>query len=423
MTEKLVRTVTACRICGRKDLTPILSLGNLCVSDFVGEGGEPPVQAPLEFVLCNARDGGCGLLQLRHTVSPDVMYRTYWYRSGVNRTMTEELLGIARTFEKLVPFAAGDFVVDIGSNDGTLLRGFTTPGLELVGFEPARNLAREGARGITKLFVDYFNAAAWRREFGDAKAKAIAAIAMFYDLDDPNTFVADIASFLHKDGVLIIQMSYLPLMLRENAFDNICHEHLEYYSLLSLENLLARHGLEVFDAETNDVNGGSIRAYVRHRGGGTEVRVRSGAVERVAAMREEERKLGLSDRGPYDAFVARVEGIKREVTNFVRGAVAEGKKVYVYGASTKGNTLLQYFGLDYRLITAAADRNPVKWGKKTVGTMIPIISEEEARRAEPDYFLVLPWHFLKEFLEREAAYLKGGGTFVVPLPAFRLIRG
>ncbi len=243
---------------------------------------------------------------------------------------------------------------------------------------------------------------------------------MFYDLDEPNKFVSDIVQCLDKDGVWIIQMSYLPLMLETNAFDNICHEHLEYYSLLSLENLLKRHNLEVFDIELNDVNGGSFRVYVKHAGS-RRINGAKGAQERLVRQRGYELKLGLNNKKIYEEFSSRVESIKDKLTSFIKNEVAKGKKVYVYGASTKGNTLLQYFGLDVSIINAAAERNPYKLGKKTVGTMIPIISEERARAENPDYFLILPWHFLKEFINREEAYLRSGGKFIVPLPEFKII--
>lgn len=421
--ENLIKEQKNCRVCGRGGLAPILSLGELYISDFLGENEkDKAVKAPLELVLCNEGEGGCGLLQLKHTVSHELLYRNYWYRSGVNETMIDELRNITEAAEKNAPLKLGDFVLDIGSNDGTLLRLYKTAGLNLVGFEPARNIAEKyGRKGIKKVFVNFFNFPEWQKEFGDQKAKVITAIAMFYDLDDPNAFVADVVKCLDKDGLFIIQLAYLPYVLKRNAFDGICSEHLEYYSLLSLENLLRRHHLEVFDAELRDINEGTIRVYVRHKGGGKTLCVFPQAEERVRALHEGEAKLILGNRKVYEDFVARVNAIRDKVRNFIEEETTKGKKVYVYGASTKGNTLLQFFNLDNKIITAAAERNADKWGKFTVGTNIPIISEAEARARRPDYFFVLPWHFLKEFKEREAEFLRGGGKFIVPLPSFRVI--
>ena len=416
------RIIDSCRVCDFDKLTPILSLGDLYISDFLQESEiNEAEKAPLDLVLCNENDGGCGLLQLKHTVSNELMYRRYWYFSGTNKTMIEELNNIASKIEELVNFKDGDFVMDIGANDGTLLRGYKTIGLNLTGFEPAKNLEKYNSVGTTKIINDFFNYEAWQKEFGDTKAKAITAIAMFYDLDDPNKFIADVVKCLDKDGIFIIQMAYLPSMLLKNMFDNICHEHLEYYSLLSLENLLERHNLEIFDVELNDINGGSFRIYIKRKDGGQSIKIPEGARQRINNLKENERKLKLNDKKIYEDFAERVEKIKKEVFNFIKSEVENGKKVYVYGASTKGNTLLQYFNLDNSLIKAAAERNSTKWGRKTIGTNIPIISEEQARDEKPDYFLILPWHFLKEFKEREVEYLKNGGKFIVPLPEFEII--
>lgn len=412
-----------CRVCGFKNLTPILSLGELFVSDFMDSPEDTRgVKAPLELVLCNAKDGGCGLLQLRHTVSGEAMYRNYWYRSGINKTMTDELEGIAEKVAAMANLKSDDYVIDIGANDGTLLRGYKVEGLKTVGFEPAKNLAEHNAKGTTEVFVDFFNHKAWSDIFGSKKAKAITAIAMFYDLDEPNVFVSDIVKCLDDEGLLVIQMMYLPSFLERNAFDGICHEHLEYYSLLSLEYLLKKHGLEVFDIEMREhINEGSLRIYIRKSGLGKSLKVLSGASERVAVLRKKESGLGLDDTKVYKALVKRIEDAKGMVTSFIGKEVAKGKKVHGYAASTKGNTTLQYYRLTPKLLEAIADRNPIKWGKVTVGSKIPIISEEESRSRKPDYYFILAWHFLPEFIAREKEFFARGGKFIVPMPEFKVI--
>lgn len=422
MPNDLITVRETCRLCGKKDLASILSVGDLYVSDFLGnDDAARSFKAPLELIFCEPQKGGCGLLQLRHTVSHEVMYRNYWYRSGINQTMTNELNNIAKTVESITGLKAGDFAIDIGANDGTLLRGYGAEGLNRIGYEPANNLEQYNSVGTTKVFKDFFNAAAWKKEFGEKKAKAITAIAMFYDLEDPNAFVTDIADVLDEEGVFIVQQSYLPLMLDTNEVGNICHEHLEYYSLFSMENLMKRNGLEIFDVITNDINGGSFRTYIRHAGKGKTLNVPAGAPERMEAMRASESKLGLDTKAPYEAFVSRLNDLKEQCVSFLKEEVANGKKIYGYGASTKGNTLLQYFGIGPDLIVAIAERNPDKWGKKTVGTNIPIVSEDEARAAKPDYLFILPWHFLKEFREREKDFFAQGGKFIVPMPEFAVI--
>jgi hypothetical protein len=246
------------------------------------------------------------------------------------------------------------------------------------------------------------------------KANIVTAISCFYDMEEPNSFLSDVRKILDKDGVFIIQQNYLVEMLKQNAFDNIVHEHLEYYSLFSLENLLKRHGLEVFNVEKSDINGGSFRTYISNKG-------KRRAMKSVINMRVKEKNMNLKSVRIYTDFAERVKNNKNILHKFVSNLVKINKKIFVYGASTRGNTLLQYYGLDNKLIKAAAERNPEKWGKKIASVGIPIISEEQARKERPDYMLVLPWFFKKEFLQREKNYLKLGGHFIFPLPKFEVI--
>ncbi len=420
----MYKEISCCRVCQSKGLVDVLSLGNLAVSDFVDNPiNESGIRAPLELVLCDAKQGGCGLLQLRHTVSSEAMYRNYWYRSGINQTMTDELADIASNAAAVANLKSGDFVIDIGANDGTLLRGYKVAGLNTIGFEPARNLYEYGEKGTTKIIVDFFNHNAWNSEFGQTKAKTITAIGMFYDLDDPNTFVSDICKCLDDQGVFIIQMMYMPLALEKNAFDGICHEHLEYYTIKSLENLLARHGLEIFDVQMRaEINEGSVRFFIRKKGTKNSPQSEAG-LKRVAQLRQSEEKLSFQNLETYEALVGRIEEAKQKTLDFLRQEKAKGKVIHGYAASTKGNTTLQFYGITPDLIEAVADRNPTKWGKFTVASGIPIISEEESRERKPDYYFVLAWHFLPEFIKREANFLKRGGQFVVSMPEFKKIKG
>lgn len=403
--------VKCCRVCGCSELLDILSLGNQWVINFPdGDTPDEGVQAPLEMVVCGNAE--CSLVQLRHTVDPDLMYKQYWYQSGINQTMRNALKNITDAVCKVIPLGEKDIVVDIGANDGTLLRSYAIQGLCKVGFEPASNLMEQARKETSLILNDYFNAPAFESAFPGKKASAVTSIAMFYDLEDPNQFVADISQILAPEGVWINQMNYLGTMLEFNAFDNISHEHLEYYSLSSLEYLLARHQLEVFDVEQNDLNGGSIRAYIGHKN-------KKEISDRVKQLRDKEAM--LKDFATYQSFVERLQNIKAELCDFIVNEVRQGKSIHVYGASTRGNTLLQYFGLDKTLITVAAERNPLKWGKKMIGTNIPIVSEDESRSARPDYFLILPWAFVDEFVKREEHFLKNGGKFLIPLPEFKII--
>lgn len=407
-----------CRVCECTSLRPVLSLGDLCVSGFPTEEEAGSERAPLDLVLCDPSSGGCGLVQLRHTVAPELLYRHYWYRSVTNEAMRRALADITARAEDVASLQRGDLVLDIGCNDGTLLRSYRTAGVKLCGFEPAKNLVMFARQGTDVIVNDFFSARAFQDAFGAEKAKVITTIAMFYDLEDPNTFVAGIRECLADDGLWINQMASLPLMLEMNAFDNICHEHLEYYSLTVLAELYRRHGLTIVDVETNDVNGGSFRVFARKAERAGDVGFGSA---RVDAMLHFEQRLALNTHAPYDAFAQRVETAKAELLEFLEKELAAGRRIYGYGASTKGNTLLQYYGVDTRLVPAIADRNPEKWGRRTAGTQIPIVSEEQARADRPDYFLALPWHFMGAFREREADFLTEGGRFLVPLPRVKIL--
>lgn len=409
MSEHGVVVVKECRLCGGSDLNEVLSLGEQYISDFVTSDGKPP-KAPLELVRCSS----CGLVQLLHTFSRGSLYERYWYKSGISTTMRKALLDLVSKTCGIVNPRSGDTVLDIGCNDGTLLRSYTTKGLYRVGFEPAKNLVPEAQVGTDLIFNDFFNARTFLKKLPGRKAKIVSSVAMFYDLEDPNTFVSDVAQILAADGVWVIQQNYLAMMIEQNGFDNIGHEHLEYYSLKTLQELLRRHSLEVFEAETNDVNGGSLRTYVCHS---SAYPIGSS----VGKITEYERRLNLEEPETYDKFAANIARIKDSVHRFVQSEVNKGKTVYVYGASNRGNTILQYCELDHRLIKKATDANKDKWGRKTAGTLIPIISKEEARQDNPDYFLILPHHFLSEIERDERGYLEHGGKFIVPLPKFRII--
>ncbi len=402
----------------------MLNLGEQCIAGaFADPGGSKPVQRaiPLELVRCDmTRDqDACGLIQTRHTVPGAILYRSYWYRSGVNKTMTDHLHSVALEAEDATGLSAGDLVVDIGCNDGTLFDGYRNRQLKCLGFDPS-DVGRYAVDKGYEVVRNFFSHAQLRGRYPDQKAKVITSIAMFYDLEYPHEFVDDVASSLAEEGTWIIELHYLPLMLERNAFDAIVHEHLEYYSLAVLERLLATAGLEVLAASLNDVNGGSIRIRVAHAG-----RLGSNPEEREALqqLRVREFELALDSAEPYKRFADNVERVGNDLRELCRSLHAQGKVIHIYGASTKGNTILQYVGLDQSVIPYAADRNPDKWGSETIRTGIPIISEEDSRAMNPDYYLVLPWHFLSEFIGREQAFFARGGRFIVPLPRVAFVDG
>ena len=321
----------------------------------------------------------------------------------------------------LVNLDEEEIVLDIGCNDGTLLGFYNKDkNLKLIGFEPSGNVAKEASEKGLNIINNFFNKSDFIEKFENKRAKIITAISMFYDLEDPNQFVEDICSILDKEGLFVIQQNYLLTMLENNAFDNICHEHREYYSLISLNNLLEKYGLEIFDIEQNEINGGSIRTYIKFKEN-NELKGYEGAKERINLILEKEKKIGLDNIKPYMEFAGRIFKIKEDIITFLNEKKSKGNKIWVYGASTRGNVILQYFGLNSNLIEGIADKNPDKWGKKTVGSLIPIFSPEEMRKRNPDYLLVNTWHFFDEIKEQEKEWFQKGGTFVVHLPKFRIL--
>lgn len=395
-----IRERKTCRVT-EGSLREVFDLGHLPISCFPLPQDPSPEKHPLKLAF----NEESGLLQLCHTVDPDEMYSQYWYMSGVNQSMKLALKSIVdQALLRQGNLQQGDIVLDIASNDGTLLSAYPNT-LFRVGIDPAKNIKPQNC----DLHVNtYFSKEAFQKALGEKKAKIVTSIAMFYDLEDPIRFAKDVAEVLSADGLWIIELSYLPTMLQINSFDTICAEHLEYYSLQSIEFILSKANLGIEDIELNDVNGGSFRLYVRHAPIAKES-------DLLKQLRKQEANLKLLDLQTYIDFRDRVQQNKTEMLQFLKEQKRLGKKVIGYGASTKGNTIMAYYGIGPDLVSFVADRNPIKWGRQTV-TRIPIISEEEARQMKPDYFLAFPYHFMNEFLQREADFLQNGGKFISPIP-------
>lgn len=407
------RKVDACRICRNSDLALVIDLGEQALTGLFPKRGEPdPPKAPLMVIRCTR----CGLVQLRHSVSTQIMFSNdYGYRSGINMTMRSHLSAIALELSRLARLEHGDAVLDVGCNDGTLLMAYQVPGLLRIGIDPIAGKFRHEYPSDLRVHAGYFNAPTYRGTSGRPTARAITSIALFYDLEEPAAFVADIAEVLAPDGLWVLEQSYLPSLLEHNSLDTICHEHLEYYGLAQIDRLARQQGLRILDTRLNDINGGSFQIWICHEN--ADYSSNRAAIDELA---ESERQLGLNTDAPYALFRARVAEIGRRLRECIVAETRRGKAIYVYGASTKGNVLLQHFGLDHTVICGCADKNPMKWGRRTPGTGIPIISEQEAR-ARADYFLVLPWHFRNEFLEREAEFRANGGKFIFPLPDVEIV--
>ncbi|ALC18545.1 class I SAM-dependent methyltransferase [Streptomyces pristinaespiralis] len=414
--------IDECRICGNRALLPVLDLGSQALTGVFPKNREETVASvPLELVKCSQPDG-CGLVQLLHTADFDLMYGDhYGYRSGLGEFMIRHLQDKVASLLKTVEVRPGDIVVDIGSNDSTLLRGYPSdPALrpQLVGIDPTggkfRHLYPEGAELIT----EYFSRKVFAERFGSRRAKVVTSVAMFYDLPRPMEFMQDVHDILAEDGVWLMEQSYMPAMLEATAYDVVCHEHLEYYALSQIEWMAERVGLKVVRAELNDVYGGSLCAVLARKDSSVAVDEAS-----VARVRAHETALALDTAAPYEAFAARTVRYREELLAFLDDSRRSGKLTLGYGASTKGNVILQYCGLSEKDLPVIGEVNPEKHGAFTPGTYIPIVSQEEARSRRPDQLLVLPWIYRDGFVERERAYVAGGGRLVFPLPVLDVVGG
>ena len=399
------KKIKHCLLCKNKKIKEIFSLGNLFVSNFVKKSDiKSGIRAPLKLFYCN----NCSLIQLSHIAPQEIMYRRfYWYRSGVTKTMKRGLENLFKESLKYVKMKKKDVVLDIGANDGTLLRHYRKKKYITIGCEPAKNLQKFLKKNCSYTINNFWskkNLLKIISKHNLRKPKIITAIGMFYDLEEPNKFIKDAADSLDENGIFIAQLMCLKSMIEKNDLGNICHEHIEFYSLKSIRILFEKNGLEIFKIKKNDINGGSYRIYCR--------KFRNGSIKLP-----NENVLSL-----MKGFINRVKKNKQLIINFINKINKENKKVYLYGASTKGNTVLQYYGLNSKLIPFAAERSPEKWGKYTIGTGIKIISEKMARSLKPDYFFVTPWGFIKEFIKREKKWLKNGGSFILPFPKFKLIK-
>lgn len=406
-----------------KNTTKLFSLGELYVSDFLSNT-EKPRGNPVEMKML--LENSTGLVRLEKSAPLDTMYGKYWYRSGINQSMRNELKSIVDSVLSTMKFKENHLWLDIASNDGTLL-GFVPNSFLKLGIDPAdESFVQECRKVADDVVQNYFSADAFRTsKFGKMKAKVVTSIAMFYDLEHPKTFIKDVVDVMDDNGLWVLQLSYTPLMLKQLAFDNICHEHIYYYSLFNLKNMLEEMGLKVVDVQLNDTNGGSFRVYAMkqiadHTQFGTQP-YRDVCDFRIKSLLSYEQSLKLDSVDTWMDFFNRINILKKDLVDFIKQEKTKGKTIWGYGASTKGNTLLQYFGLDHTLIDGIAERSVYKFGLKTVGTNIPIYSEEEMRQSNPDYLLILPWHFINEFISREDEYLKKGGKIIVPCPQFKVI--
>ena len=401
---KYFTVITRCRLCQSAKLVSVVYIKpQYIASTFVKTNTNNPkakIKIPMTLLLC----GNCGLAQLRETVEQNLLYENYFYRSNVSNTMNKDLRDVVAEVISKVSLKKGDMILDIGCNDGLMLT-FFPENLQRVGIDPAKNIDWSHLPDSIKIVNDYFPSS----QLKNNSFKIITTTAMFYDLNDPNSAVKQIKNILKKDGVLCIQVSYLYDTIRDMNFYDICHEHLEYYSLKTLMYLMKKNGMEIFDASTNGVNGGSLRVLVAHK----EVKRQKSENLKYLLLKEE--AFRLEDPKTYDVFSKIIDISAKRVRNYIK---KQKGLVIGLGASTKGNVLLQLCNIGKKMLPYISERNPFKVGLRTLGTDMLLISEEEARKKKPVCMFVVPWNFRTEILEREKEYIERGGKllFIMPYP-------
>jgi hypothetical protein len=404
--------IKKCRISGSSNLITILSLGEQYLTGVFPKSVDENIsKGPLDLVWCPES----GLLQMKQSYSLDEMYGdNYGYRSGLNNSMVRHLTQKVHWLEGFVKLTENAVVVDIGSNDATLLKSYHGQHKKL-GIDPTGKKFSGYYTDDIDLIPDFFSAEVFFNYSSFKKANIITSIAMFYDLENPVNFVKDIEKCLADDGIWHFEQSYMPSMLRSNAYDTVCHEHLEFYSFNVVKTLLESCRIRIVDVQMNSINGGSFAVTACKK----DAKYKSNQPI-IDWMLRQENDMRLDTPKPYREFEERVFIHRKNLKELIQALTNDGKKVFGYGASTKGNVLLQFCGFTTNEIPFIAEVNETKFGSFTPGTNIPIISENEAKEMRPDYFLVFPWHFKNSIIEREQDFLKQGGKLIFPLPEIEI---
>lgn len=412
-----MKKIKKCRSCKTDKIWDLFNLGDFYLQgSFLKKGATQSLNKKykLSLVLCS----NCSLVQLKHTVNKEILYKNYWYLSGVNLTMKNHLKLLVKKIIKInsINKRIQTNILDIGCNDGTLIRNYPNSFFK-TGIDPSNVVKKIRKNYRTKIVNDFFPPK--KKLLPRIKFDIITAIAMFYDTNDPIKFSRYVKKILSPNGFWIIELSYLMDMIKLNSFDTICNEHLEYYSLSSLKFIMKKSGLKIFKIEFNKINGGSIRCYVTHEN--NKIYDNNFDQNKIKKVLYYESIKGVKSKTLYLNFYKKIIILKKKIKLKISSILKKNKIIHGYGASTKGNTILQWLGIDYKKIKYIADRNKLKWGATTIGTNIEIISEHLSRKMKPDYYFVLPWHFKQEFLKRERSFLKNGGKLIFPLPNLKIL--
>ena len=407
--------VKFCRNCKAKNFSNLFSLGNLSFTGkFSLKKNKKIPKDYISLIKCN----NCQLVQLDRSFNSKYLYGLdYGYRSGINLTMTNHLKLISKKLTKLSKLKKNDFVLDIASNDGTLLNSYKIKGIKTVGIDPILKKYNKFYKNINFKISNFFSHKVIKKKLkANQKFVIITACAVFYDIEEPNKFLYDISNIIdEKRGIFYLEFQDLLSIIQNNLFDTICHEHLEYYSFEVISKMLKANNLKLLDVTKNDINGGSLSLIISHNKSRYNVKVK-----RIDKILKEEKKFRLNKVATFKNFFKKIQKQKLKLNKILHNLAKKKQIIHGYGASTKGNVLLQYFGISRKIVPMIADRNPEKTDLYTPGTSIRIVSENYSRNILPNYYLVLPWHFKKEILSRERKIRKNGTKFIFPLPKLEI---
>jgi len=409
-----IKKITNCRCCYSKDLKSFINFGNMALTtEFPTKKNNFYKKIPMQLVICEK----CKLFQLQHNYELSKLYnKNYGYKSGINKSMKKHLTSITSDAQKKCNLKDKDVVLDIASNDGTLLNSYKKKNIYKIGIDPVIEKFKKNYSKKIITYPGFFSKKNFLKLSKNKKAKIITSIAVFYDIPDPNTFVSEVKEILSNDGIWIMEQSYFPFLVKNNAYDSICHEHLSYFMYRQLNLILLKNNLKVFDVKFNEMNGGSFRLFISHSDFKGKINSKN-----ISKLINYEKSIFNKFSQTKKKFKNDILISKKKLVSLLKKFKKEDKLCHIYGASTKGNVVLQYCNLDKKLLPFAAERNPDKYGRFTPGTFIPIISEIESRKMQPDFYLVMPWHFKKEIISREQNFLKNGGKLIFPLPKIKVI--
>ena len=403
----------SCRSCGHTDLLQVLNLGCVPFANALltnEQLREREDRFPLELYFCPQ----CALAQIGETVPPERLFRDYTYASSVSDTMVEHARTLVEALIERYDLGSTSRVIEVASNDGYLLQFYKARGIRVLGIEPAANIADLAIKKGISTLIEFFDEGLARRLAARGEvADIIHAHNVFAHVPDPNTFVGGIKQVLKPDGVAVIEAPYLRDLIGKLEFDTIYHEHFSYYSVSSVEALCRRHGLMIRDVELVPIHGGSLRLFVAHAGGQ--------ASHRVAELLAQEKFEGLLSFEYYRDFAERVARLKQQLLALLEGLKKQGQRVAAYGASAKGSTLMNAFGVDRRLIEFVVDRSQLKQGRFTPGNHLPILPPDALLERRADYVLLLTWNFAAEILSQQAEFRRRGGKFILPVPEVTVV--